>query len=199
MVHDVLFFPDVGDKPINDYQVSTPINVPMLLEMLEGRYADYEYIKSGFLNGFTLGLIPNPSLKSSHKKSNRNVAELKRKLKVELDSGRIIGPFSEKPISNMMTSPIYVIPKPNTTKWRMIFDLSAPKGFSVNQNSPKANRTVKYCTIKSVINLATSLDSREVHFAKLDITDAYRLVPMAKSQWKYLGLKLENDYYIDIL
>ena len=198
VVHDVLFFSDVGDKSINDYQVSTPINVPMLLEMLEGRYADYEYIKSGFLNGFTLGLIPNPSLKSSHKKSNRNVAELKRKLKVELDSGRIIGPFSEKPISNMMTSPIYVIPKPNTTKWRMIFDLSAPKGFSVNQNIPEANRTVKYCTIKSVIDFATSLDSSEVHFAKLDITDAYRLVPMAKSQWKFLGLKLENDYYIDI-
>ena len=107
--------------------------------------------------------------------------------------------FSEKPISNMMTSPIYVIPKPNTTKWRMIFDLSAPKGFSVNQNIPEANRAVKYFTIKSVINFATWLDSSEVHFAKLDITDAYRLVPMAKSQWKYLGLKLENDYYIDIL
>ena len=183
---------------INDYGVTTPVHVPRLLELIDG-YNDYTYISQGFKHGFKLGLKPNPHLRASNKASGRqHQSVLLEKLQAELDLGRIIGPFNKPPIPEMMISPMYCIPKPNSSKWRMIFNLSAPNGTSVNDNIPDFNRVVTYCDIKSVVTHILSLSSTDdIFFAKLDLSDAYRMVPMAKSEWKYLGMKVGKHFFVD--
>jgi hypothetical protein len=53
------------------------------------------------------------------------------KINKEIDLGRIAGPFTEKPISNLRLNPVGVVPKSNGG-WRLISHLSSPLGESVN-------------------------------------------------------------------
>lgn len=194
---NVVFFLGNVSFEIKEFDISTPVHVPELLKLIEG-YPDYEFIAKGFMQGFALGVRENPLLMMSKKLGNVPNKHMLEKFQGELDSGRIIGPFKDPPFTDLMVSPIYVIPKPNTTKWRMIFNLSSPKGASVNDNIPDVKRCVAYTDVRSVVSHIVSLhNTNEVFMAKLDISDAYRLVPIAKSDWKYLGIHLDSGYYID--
>ena len=97
-----------------------------------------------------------------------------------------------------MISPVCVIPKPNGGKVRMIFNLSQPKGFSVNDNIDISNIPVKYCSVTDVVHWLMNNKSDEGWFmSKVDLTDAYRMVPIRKDDWKFLGMRVGGDIYID--
>jgi hypothetical protein len=97
-----------------------------------------------------------------------------------------------------MISPICVFPKPGTNKFRMIFNLSEPHGVSVNANVPDSAKSVEYCSVDDVAKWLLKHDPhREMYMAKADLTDAYRMVPVKKDEWKFLGMRVGNDIYID--
>ena len=52
-------------------------------------------------------------------------------LKKNCEAGRIIGPFSTPPLNNFCTSGLGLVPKHNG-EWRVIYHLSAPVDFSIN-------------------------------------------------------------------
>jgi hypothetical protein len=52
-------------------------------------------------------------------------AETQIKLDKEIKMGRVLGPFSEKPISTLRISPIGLVEKPDNG-WRLITHLSYP-------------------------------------------------------------------------
>ena len=161
-------------------------------------FPDLENIANGFRNGFKLGLCHSPQVVATVKEKSRNQEHLIKKLHAVVDFGRIIGTFEKLPIQDIMISPIYVIPKANSEKWRMIFDLSAPHGTSVNDNIPTHNHEVKYYNIRDVVTHVLSLNKHDqAYFAKLDISDAYRMVSITKSEWQFLGMKVDGQYYID--
>lgn len=37
----------------------------------------------------------------------------------------------------------------------------------------------------------------EAWLAKIDLADAYSLVPLRLEEWKFLGMKIDGNYYID--
>ena len=49
----------------------------------------------------------------------------------EVELGRILGPFSQRPLEHLRTSGLGAVPKKNG-KWRVILHLSAPEGRSIN-------------------------------------------------------------------
>ena len=51
--------------------------------------------------------------------------------------GGVVGLFSPKAIPHVHISRFGVIPKGHTGKWRLIVDLSHPKGYSVNNGISK--------------------------------------------------------------
>ena len=55
-------------------------------------------------------------------------------LSKECAEGQVLGSLSPEAFPNMQISRIGVIPKGSTGKWRLIVDLSAPEGSSVNDN-----------------------------------------------------------------
>ena len=57
--------------------------------------------------------------------------ETHRKLQKELELGRILGPFSKRPISTLKVSPIGLVPK-NDGGWHLITHLSYPVNESIN-------------------------------------------------------------------
>ena len=74
------------------------------------------------------------------------------KLAKESLKSRIVGPFKKK-IKNLVCSPLGLVPKAVNGKFRLIHDLSYPKGNSVNSLIPPENSEVKYDCIDNVIKL----------------------------------------------
>jgi len=72
-------------------------------------------------------------------------------LSAELALSRMVGPFPPRAVPYVYISRFGVIPKGQTGKWRLIFDLSYPKGHSVNDGIPKALCSLKYITINEAI------------------------------------------------
>ena len=56
----------------------------------------------------------------------------------ECVKGRVLGPLSPEIFPDVQISKISVIPKGSTGKWRLIVDLLAPEGSSVNDNIDKS-------------------------------------------------------------
>jgi hypothetical protein len=160
-------------------------------------YDDAAYIIGGFKSGFSLGLIEEPRLKAYSK-----LLPAKPSLAVKVDDevvkGRIVGPFSRPPIADLMISPACTIPKPNSDKVRMIFNLSHPPGHSVNDNIKEESRSVRYCSVAEVARWLLHNDPEgDMFLAKVDLTDAYRMVPVKKEEWRFLGMRVGADIYID--
>ena len=55
----------------------------------------------------------------------------------ETQVGRICGPFQEPPFEGFRCSPIGAVPKNDPNKFRIIMNLSAPKGNSINDHISK--------------------------------------------------------------
>ncbi|VDI00834.1 Hypothetical predicted protein [Mytilus galloprovincialis] len=67
--------------------------------------------------------------------------------------GRIKGPFDEPPFDKFICSPLGLIPKKESGSFRLIHDLSFPKGDSVNFWTPPEYTSVSYQNIETVIEL----------------------------------------------
>ena len=114
----------------------------------------------------------------------------------EAKKGRLLGPYQTSPIEKLMISPICVIPKSDGKKFQMIFNLSHPTNWSVNDNIPKDRTSVTYCSVTEVAHWIVQQQG-PWFMAKADLSDAYRMVPIKKSDWKFLGMRLGQDIFID--
>lgn len=87
-------------------------------------------------------------------KQNPEVAT--KKLINEIELGRMVGPFENKPISNLRCSPIGVVPK-KTGGFRLITHLSYPKENSVNDFIDERFTKVNYSSFDNIVNLVKRL------------------------------------------
>lgn len=193
-------------KVIDDAVICTPVNSNRLWNCLAG-YPNRDYIVSGFRQGFHIGMpstntVPVNNQKCIRKPTNiENRSVVIDKLNAELVNGRLLGPYSQSPLSAATYSPLYAIPKSEPGKYRLIHDLSKPKGCSVNDNIPNDLKSVKYCSVMQVAEFLHGEKMKEAgtyYMAKIDLKDAYRICPINKQDWKYLGMQYEDKLFIDI-
>ena len=101
----------------------------------------------------------------------------------------------------IIITPLAMIPKPGTTKRRMIRNLSAPVGASVNDFIPA--HTLPRLHLVSIDDLITMvLELRAAGFTRLvvgrvDVDNAYRRVPVKPAHRWQLGLKWGGVVYRD--
>lgn len=181
---------------ISEYGIETPVRVGELAHALQG-FGDASFIINGFTNGFSLGISHDYKLKYEKLKRRPSPAPLLAKLREEVAKGRIIGPFQTRPINDLFISPLYVIPKPNSHKHRMIFNLSYPESGSINDNIPDTCRSVRYCSVRDVGQCLLAKYGERAWLAKIDLADAYRIVPVQQADWKFLGMCINDQFYID--
>ena len=193
LLFELIYFSE--GQSLEEFNIFTPVLADSLSVYLKG-YKDADYILNGFTRGFSLGLQKDPRLRAVTKTFYPK-RELRKKIQDEVEKGRIIGPFSSSPIDDLMISPVTVIPKPNSSKVRMIFNLSEPKGASVNDNIPEENTSVSYCSVRQVVHWISQDNETDWYLAKADLSDAYRMVPIMKEEWRFLGMKVGEDIYID--
>ena len=93
----------------------SPINLSALLPLLEiyPNKRSAKILRDGFSEGFRLGYMGKRESRESH--NLKSVTHLQdkvmEKLNKEIKLGRIAGPFSSKPLPNLIVSPIGLVPK----------------------------------------------------------------------------------------
>eukprot|EP00731_Ephydatia_muelleri_P000796 Em0001g796a len=121
--------------------------------------------------------------------------QLDTELAKEIAAGRILGPFSERPLTNLRTSGMGAVPKKNG-KWRVIMHLSAPEGSSINDFIDKEDFPIHYATVDDAVAMVSRY-GKGCMMAKIDLKAAFRMVPIAAEEWDLLGLHWKRKYYVD--
>lgn len=115
----------------------------------------------------------------------------------EVALGRTAGPFTSPPFENFQVSPIGIVPKKHSNKFRTIFHLSFPKsGNSINSFIEKDDFSLQYIKIDDAISALTSL-GQGTFLAKTDIESAFRQYPVHPDDWELLGMRWNNQYFFD--
>ena len=102
------------------------------------------------------------------------------------------------PISDSLhMSPIGLVPKGHDRNaWRMIVDLSYPRGQSVNDCIPSSLCSLSYLSVNDVVDYILEL-GRFTQVVKLDLKSAYRILPKHHCDQSVLGMSWEGQVYLD--
>lgn len=193
----------LSDRTISSMVCSiapSPINVKELEREL-AIYPDTaaaSFLLDGFKTGFSLNYEgPRVSSESKNIKSALEHPEIVlKKLEKELAAGRIAGPFVSPPFATLRVSPIGLVPKKEANDFRLIHHLSYPAGLSVNDYIDRKNCSVQYTSFDVAVHMVQDL-GRHCLLFKLDVRSAFRLLPVAVSDFDQLGFKFDGKYYFD--
>ena len=120
---------------------------------------------------------------------------------IEFQKGRYWGPFSKTELEHIIgpfqTSPLSLIPKPGKPgKFRLIQNLSYPRNLSGIQSINSTIDTDLYpCTwgtFSTTAIIVRSLPPGSMGACR-DVSEAYRIIPLAKDQWPGIVVRLEED------
>ena len=154
---------------------------------------------SGFKHGFSLkynrprtGCI-HPNLKSAHQFQQL----LQKRIDKERSLGIILGPFKKKPFENLIYSPVGMVPKKNWEEMRMITHLSFPHRDSINSHMDPQDTKTQYQSFDCALHLVAKM-GKAAYMSKGDVKSAFRIIPIRKQDWHLLGIKINDNFYIDI-
>eukprot|EP00731_Ephydatia_muelleri_P038232 Em0686g3a len=109
--------------------------------------------------------------------------------------GRVVGPLDPRTFPSVHCSPIGLVPKGSTGKWRLIVDLSSPHGRSVNDGIDPALCSLEYVTVDLVADVVASFPRSLL--SKINICSAYRMVPVHPEDRWLLGMLWEGQLFVD--
>ena len=181
----------------------SPIQIQRLQPFLRS-YPDQDfasYLENGLVNGFRIGYNTKRdslhSRRQNHPSAHANPTVMDEKIHAELTAGRLLGPLSSQEAALVHTSPLGLVPKTRQqNKWRMIHDLSSPIGHSVNDGISPELCSLQYSRVDDAVQIIRCL-GQNAQLIKLDIKDAYRIVPINPCDYALLGLRWRNSTYID--
>ena len=80
--------------------------------------------------------------------------------------------------------------------WRIIYHLSAPPGLSINDFIDSDSYSLSYCSVDDAYTIINELGTGAL-LSKIDLKNAFRLIPVQQSDWNLLGIHWRDKYYID--
>ena len=179
----------------------TPINIEQLELQLQGYDpAKAQFLLDGFKFGFSIGYFGSSTTPNSSnlKSALQQPDVVDNKLKKELAAGRIAGPFLIEPFHTFHCSPLGVVPKKIQGEFRLIHHLSWPHGSSINDGIPHELATVQYARLDDAVQAKAIMHfGQGCYLAKTDIRSAFRIIPVAPSDYNLLGFKWRDRYYYD--
>ena len=97
-------------------------------------------------------------------------------------------------------SPIGLVPKLSDGVqygWRVIFDLSAPEGLSVNDGIPKEYGAIVYESVEDAMRLVAKA-GKGAKLMKRDLKSAFRHIPVNPRDHWLLIFECEGEFYVDM-
>lgn len=194
---------DVISVSIFESVAKTPINIANLAHELEKHpnVQFTQYLLSGLTQGFHTGIksLPNVSIECKNLRSALSHSEhVSSLIDAEVEKGYLYGPFDQIPFSHFRINPIGVAVGKYNNKKRLIVDLSAPhedpENPSLNELINKEEFSLQYVSIDHAIRTIKKLGVN-CWLMKTDITDAFKVMPLAPELWPYHGIKWNDKYY----
>lgn len=182
---------------------TTPIHIDRLAYELSN-YPDStfkEFLLSGLFNGFDTGIKHLPAFPFECKNLKSALTQpdhVTMLINSEVEKGYLLGPFDSIPFKNFRINPIGVAEGKYNKKKRLIVDLSAPHenelNPSLNDLIDKDAFSLSYVSIDDAIKIIKKL-GHKAWLMKTDITDAFKIVPVAPELWPFQGIKWNKKYY----
>lgn len=155
----------------------------------------------GLDNGFDtlISCEPHQSLVCSNLLSATSEPDVVDSLiETELERGYLLGPYTEPPFERFRINPIGVATGKYSLKKRLIVDLSAPhdnmEHASINDTIDKELCSLSYVKVDDAIKIIRQ-KGKGARLCKVDIRDAFKLIPIRKDQWAWFGIKWRTNYY----
>ncbi|KAK3094320.1 hypothetical protein FSP39_000299 [Pinctada imbricata] len=159
-------------------------------------------MKQYLLNGFQFGFrIPYEGLRKfrSHKNlksANENKLIIADTIQSEISKKRVEGPFYKPPFPNLQCSPLGLVPKKESGKFRMIHHLSFPEGGSINDGISHEHCAVKYQSLDDAVAQIKKFGVGAL-LAKTDIAEAFKNIPIHPDDFELLGFTFNEQFYFD--
>ena len=123
------------------------------------------FILTGISQGVDIGYKgPQRSLVSGNwPSSTKNHDKVSEAIQAHIDKGRVAGPWAHPPFDYFVSSPLGAVPKKNSTKVRVIHDLSWPPTLGVNSGIDINEFSLKYIKIDDIIHKCQSSIHQPFH------------------------------------
>ena len=154
-------------------------------------------LKYGFTSGFNMNYsVPRLPLDTNKLKCvlQYHVAAYER-VEHEITLGRIARSFRFRPILNLRSSRIGLIPK-KTSDWSLTTHLYYPYGYWVTDFLDETLATVHYSKCNNIISIIQTL-GEHAKIGKIDNKSAFRPVPCYPGDFDLLGCIIGYMYYND--
>lgn len=189
----------IGFYPLPSHATS-PVHVSCLSQFLAGHPNQtlVKFLVQGFSFGFDIGFVgrDSPGQARNLLSARSNPLAVQAAIAKEIARKHTSGPFVTPPFTNLHCSPLGAVPKKDGT-FRIILDLSSPKGSSINEGISSEAFSVRYSSFDDAIDMVQKL-GKGCSLAKIDIKHAFRICPVRPKDWHLLGFYWESRYFVDI-
>ena len=188
--------PEVLTKPI-----ASPLHVGAWRRALSS-HPDQEWVRTilhGMQTGFRIGLQAAPHCRtatSNTPSAREHASVVDQFIQRQVSQGYMLGPFPPHACSNLITSSIAVIPKKTPGKWRVIVDLSSPRDASVNDSTRRQYTHLAYSSVDDAAPAIHHL-GRDSLMAKIDVKEAYRIIPVHPEDRPFLAVRWRDSVFVD--
>jgi hypothetical protein len=186
------------------FKVTTPIKIDML-EFLTREHPNrpfINYILSGLREGFRYGFtgIRQSIIQRNLASIDMDVQAFEDAIAKEVDLGRYAGPFdlADPPCDTFVVNPCGLVPKKDSypTQYRVINHQSSPRGKSVNDGIDKAEFATSYENVSHAADWIREFGPG-CSLIKMDIKEAYRIIPIHPVDQPLQGVAHEGQLYFD--
>ena len=160
------------------------------------------YLLKGLLFGFRLGFTGERKKSILNNLSSLQLSStaLPSFIQREVMLKRMVGPFSisSPPVDNFMVNPLGLVEKKytNPVEYRVITHHSAPYGSSVNDGINKHEFHIAFDTLKHAVRWIRFIGNGAL-LSKIDIKDAYRILPVHPVDQLLQGILYGDQLYFD--
>ena len=200
-VRDIISATGVANYKRARIQIPSKFNFSLWLQML-GDYEDLqivEYLRFGFPLSIVKGFTATAN-KYNHSSATKFPQHVQDYLNDEITEKAMLGPFKDHPLDNYHISPIMSRPK-SVDKRRIIIDLSWKLENSINYNITShydgTAYTLRYPSLDIIQERIVHLGLKACIF-KIDISRAFRNLPVDPIDVNLLGLYWDEHYYVDL-
>ena len=151
---------------------------------------------AGLTNGYNIGYQgPHLHFTACHFSMGSTHAHNDEFLAKECLAGRTAGSYSQPPLPNLHYSGLGVVPKKDGD-WRVICHLLAPTSKNTKDFIDQAFYSLHYCTIDAALTIINAHGPNSI-IGKVDLKDAFRLIPIHKVDWHLLGIHWQCRLYVE--
>lgn len=109
---------------------------------------------------------------------------------------QVAGLFDSTPNDNLIISPLGVVPKEETGKFRLIHHLSYPKVTSVNDCMAEGSCFVSNASFNNAVALVCQAGPH-AQLAKADLESVFMLIPVHHTSFHLLGMQWCDHFYFN--